>query len=96
MYVITKIHNWYIQIELCLPPRCILFCWDIFTCFCKDGLGTLFRNKRFMLDEMYQQNASKFDKFLEYENPHSFFFHFVHGQSLMNPLVYVNIDQGIN
>ena len=26
---------------------------------------TLFRNKRFMLDEMFQQNASKFDIFLE-------------------------------
>ena len=26
-----------------------------------------------MLDEMFQQNASKFAIFLEYENPHSFF-----------------------
>ena len=31
-----------------------------------------------MLDEMFQQNVSKFAIFLEYENPHSFFvFHFV-------------------
>ena len=28
----------------------------------------LFRNKRFMLDEMFQRNASKFAIFLEYEN----------------------------
>ena len=34
--------------------------------------------KRFMLDEMFQRNASKFAIFLEYENPHSFFmFHFM-------------------
>ena len=30
-------------------------------------IPTLFRNKRFMLDEMTQQNASKFAIFLEYE-----------------------------
>ena len=30
----------------------------------------LFRNKRFMLDEMFQRNASKFVLFMEYENPH--------------------------
>ena len=29
--------------------------------------------KWFMLDEMFQQNASKFAIFLEYENPRSFF-----------------------
>ena len=34
---------------------------------------TLFRNKRFMLDEMLQRNASKFAILLEYENPSSFF-----------------------
>ena len=34
---------------------------------------TLFWNKRFMLDEMFLRNASKFAKFLEYENPCSFF-----------------------
>ena len=32
------------------------------------------RNKSFMLDEMLQQNASKFTIFLEYQNPSSFFF----------------------
>ena len=38
---------------------------------------SLFRNKKFMLDEMTLQNASKFAiLFLEYENPHSYF-HFV-------------------
>ena len=31
-------------------------------------LVTLFRNKRFMLDEMFQRNASKFAILLEYEN----------------------------
>ena len=40
--VITIIHNYVYKIgkqfELWLPPRCIFFCWDIFTCFCKDGL----------------------------------------------------------
>ena len=34
---------------------------------------TLFRNKRFMLDEKFQGNASKFAIFLENENLHSFF-----------------------
>ena len=29
---------------------------------------TLFRNKKFMLDEMFQKNTSKFVIFLEYEN----------------------------
>ena len=60
---------------------------------------TLFRNKRFMLDEMTQWNASKFAIFLEYEKPHSFFpflFCATLFFSLMNALVYVNIDQGIH
>ena len=34
---------------------------------------TLFRNKRFVLDEKLRQNASKFAILLEYENPCSFF-----------------------
>ena len=29
----------------------------------------LFRNKRFMIDKMFQRNASKYAIFLEYENP---------------------------
>ena len=33
----------------------------------------LFRNKRFMLDEMTKRNASEFAIFLEYENRKSFF-----------------------
>ena len=33
---------------------------------------SLFKNKRFMLDEMFQRNASKFAVLLEYENPCSF------------------------
>ena len=35
---------------------------------------TLFRNMRFMLDEMFQQNASKFAIYLEYENPRAWHF----------------------
>ena len=61
---------------------------------------TLFRNKRFMLDEMFQRNASKFAIFLEYKNPCSFFvFHFMLLYlffPLINALVYVDIDQGIH
>ena len=60
---------------------------------------TLFRNKRFMLDEMFQRNASKFAIFLEYENPCSFFrfsFRATLFFPLMNALVYVDIDQGIH
>ena len=59
---------------------------------------TLFRKKRFMLDEMTQRNTSKFAIFMEYENPPSFF-HFSFCAtlffSLMNALVYVDIDLGI-
>ena len=34
--------------------------------------GSLFsHSRRFMLDEMFQQNTSKWAIFLEYENPHS-------------------------
>ena len=37
-----------------------------------------FRNKRFMIDDMFRRNPSKFAILLEYENPCSFFvFHFV-------------------
>ena len=35
--------------------------------------NTLFRNTRFMLDEMFQRNASKFAIFYIYENPKLFF-----------------------
>ena len=48
-----------------------------------DDIG-LFRNKRFMLDEMFQRNVSKFAIFLEYENPHSFF-HFSFCATLFSP-----------
>ena len=65
-------------------------------------LGTYMeiRNKRFVLNEMFQQNPSKFAIFyvLE-ENPCSFFrfsFHATLYFYLMNALVYVDIDQGIN
>ena len=37
---------------------------------------SLFTNKRFMLDEMAEQNVSKFVIFLEYENPRIFLFVF--------------------
>ena len=53
-----------------------------------------------MLDEMLQQNTSKFAIFLEYKNPYSFFlfcfsFSATVFLSLMNAQVYVDIDQGI-
>ena len=52
-----------------------------------------------MLDEMTQQNASKFAIFYEYENPKMLFpfiilCNFIF--SLINAMVYVNIDQGIH
>ena len=46
-----------------------------------------------MLDEMFQENESTI--FLEYENPHSFLsfsFRAILCFSLMNALVYVDID----
>ena len=60
----------------------------------------LFRIKRFMLNEMFQGKASKFAILLEYKNPRSFFSFSFRATtiflSLMNTLVYVNIDQGIH
>ena len=59
----------------------------------------LFRNKRFALNEMFQQNASKFAIFYVYENPYSFFrfsFRATLYFYLMNALIYVDIDQGIH
>ena len=52
---------------------------SIFFMLKKKNSRSLFRNKRFMLDEMFHRNASKFGIFLEFENPFSFFlsFHFV-------------------
>ena len=58
--------------------------------------SSLFKNKMFMLDEMTWRNASKFAIFLEYKNQHSFFSFFISCYlifSLMNSLVYFNIDQ---
>ena len=47
----------------------------IFFFFLKvEAVVSLFRNMRFMLEEMLQPNASKFAICLEYENPHSFDF----------------------
>ena len=64
---------------------------------------SLFRKKRFMLNEMFQKNASKFAIFFRYENPHSFFISCCFIFSLRmpwlvyaGPWVYVNIDQDIN
>ena len=61
--------------------------------------AALFKNKRFMLDEIFQQNASKFAIILEYENPCSFLsisFRATLSFYLINALVYVDIDQGIH
>ena len=41
------------------------------------NVSTLFRKKSFMLDEMLQQNASKFAIFLEYKNLGSFSCYFI-------------------
>ena len=52
--------------------------------------------KRFMLDETFQQNAFKF---AVYDNPKLLFPFFISCNlifSLMNALVYVDIDQGIH
>ena len=48
--------------------------------------NSLLRNKRFMLDEMFQRNASKFAIHLEYENPHSFFRFSFRASTLFFPL----------
>ena len=54
-------------------------------------------NKRFKLDEMFKQNTLKFAIFLEHENPYSFFsFCATLFFPLMNAMVYVDIEQGIN
>ena len=53
---------------------------------------TLFRNKRFALNEMFQQNALKFAIFYVYENKCSFSFRATLYFYLMNALVYVDID----
>ena len=56
--------------DVCFAFLCLeISLWDFF----KGGnsiILTLFRHKRFMLDEMTYPNASKFAIFLEYENPH--------------------------
>ena len=50
-----------------------------------------------MLDEMTQQHASKIAIFYAYENPKLLFsFYATLFFSLMNALVYVDIDQGIH
>ena len=59
---------------------------------------SLFRKKRFMLDEKFQQNASKFAIFYRYDNPkllYPFFISCYFTLPLINALVYVVIDQGI-
>ena len=50
---------------------------------------TLFRNKRFLINLILERNASKFARFMEKENPCSFF-------SFFAGLAYVDIDQGIH
>ena len=57
----------------------------------------LFRNKRFVLNEMLQRNASKFAIFYVYENLPSFF-HFSFHATLLFPyscLVLVYVDHGV-
>ena len=50
----------------------------------------LFRNKRFMLDEMFQWNASKFSMILLYENTYSFYSVFIY----FSPIKIKSNDQG--
>ena len=60
---------------------------------------SLFRKKRFMLDEKFQQSTSKFAIFYMCENPKLLFPFFISCYfifPLMNALVYVDIDQGIH
>ena len=60
---------------------------------------TLFRKKMFALNEMFQQNASKFAIFYVSENTCSFFrfsFRATLYFCLINALVYVDINQGIH
>ena len=55
--------------------------------------------KRFEVNFFVRQNASKFAIFIEKENPLSFFWFLISSNfefSLMNTLVYVDIDQGIH
>ena len=44
------------------------------------GLRFLLRNKGSLCYEKLQSKASKFNIFLEYENPHSFVFNFVNSK----------------
>ena len=46
---------------------------------------SLFRNKRFMLDKMFQWNASKFAILLEYENLHIFVLFFILSYFIFSP-----------
>ena len=46
-------------------------CWHSFGNKCNCITCTLSRNKRLVLDEKLQQNASKFAILLEYENPYN-------------------------
>ena len=58
---------------------------------------SLFRNERFMLDEMTGRNASKFAIFYIYEDPKLLFsFCVTLFFCLINAQVYVDIDQGIH
>ena len=74
-------------------------------CYCYTSLiptkyySSLFRKKRFMLDEMTWRNASKIVMFYMYKTPKLLFPFFISCYfifSLMNALVYVDIDQGIH
>ena len=54
--------------------------WTDYLHYGPDHLLHTLQKKKFMLDEMFQRNASKFAIFLEYENPRNFFrfsFHFI-------------------
>ena len=64
------------------------------------GAFELFRNKRYMLDEMFLKNASKFTKYIFWNTKTGdvvIFFHFILlAFPTINALVYVDINQGIH
>ena len=107
---IVNRYTWKMEIDIINNFSCIEIwilrsysrkCGQICRNFIVFGLGiSLFRNKRFVLNEMFQQNTSKFAIFFWNMKTHVVFYRFSFGVTLflplMNALVYVNIDQGIH
>ena len=73
-------HFWFKLVHCVQRPSFLRFCFTLISFLLKPSIPrskvqilffkakvTLFRNKRFMLEEMFQWNASKFALLLEYE-----------------------------